>query len=131
MACGAGRRSGSPLFGRAKGRFAQRDPIADGRVHEVVVELRGFEPLTPCMPCKCSARLSYSPICGRQITKGARITGKRLSVGPDRLTVGEPRSVPPQSLQAVVVPLFRLEQVDDHVAVIEEYPLRLFHTLPP
>ncbi len=21
----------------------------------VVVELRGFEPLTPCMPCKCSA----------------------------------------------------------------------------
>ena len=25
------------------------------------VELRGFEPLTPCMPCKCSARLSYSP----------------------------------------------------------------------
>jgi integrase len=27
----------------------------------LVVELRGFEPLTPCMPCKCSAELSYSP----------------------------------------------------------------------
>ena len=26
-----------------------------------MVELRGFEPLTPCMPCKCSAELSYSP----------------------------------------------------------------------
>ena len=26
------------------------------------VELRGFEPLTPCMPCRCSAELSYSPM---------------------------------------------------------------------
>ncbi len=25
------------------------------------VEVRGFEPLTPCMPCKCSAELSYTP----------------------------------------------------------------------
>ncbi len=37
-----------------------------------VVELRGFEPLTPCMPCKCSARLSYSPRTGRQSTKALR-----------------------------------------------------------
>lgn len=28
------------------------------------VELRGFEPLTPCLPDKCSARLSYSPVFG-------------------------------------------------------------------
>ena len=32
------------------------------RLRRVRVELRGFEPLTPCMPCKCSARLSYSPV---------------------------------------------------------------------
>ena len=26
-----------------------------------VVEMRGLEPLTPCMPCKCSSQLSYIP----------------------------------------------------------------------
>ncbi len=31
------------------------------------MELRGFEPLTPCMPCKCSARLSYSPKWERRV----------------------------------------------------------------
>ena len=28
----------------------------------LVVELRGFEPRTSCMPCKRSSQLSYSPI---------------------------------------------------------------------
>ncbi len=37
------------------------------------VELEGFEPSTPCMPCKCSAELSYSPremgsVAGRAAT---------------------------------------------------------------
>ena len=26
-----------------------------------LVEVRGVEPLTPCMPCKCSGQLSYTP----------------------------------------------------------------------
>ena len=25
------------------------------------VELMGLEPTTPCMPCRCSSQLSYSP----------------------------------------------------------------------
>ena len=37
------------------------------------MELEGFEPSTPCMPCKCSAELSYSPgrvgsVAGRAAT---------------------------------------------------------------
>src|SRR5690606_10385134 len=35
-----------------------KGPPVTGGPH---VELTGFEPVTPCMPCKCSARLSYSP----------------------------------------------------------------------
>ena len=27
-----------------------------------MVELKGFEPLTPCVQGKCSSQLSYSPI---------------------------------------------------------------------
>ena len=43
-------------------QFAKQ--TANGPPQAVRVELRGFEPLTPCMPCKCSARLSYSPLLG-------------------------------------------------------------------
>src|SRR3954465_4071754 len=32
---------------------------SQGRVR---VELGGLEPPTPCMPCRCSSQLSYSPI---------------------------------------------------------------------
>ncbi len=31
------------------------------------MELRGLEPLTPCMPCKCSSQLSYSPTTSDEI----------------------------------------------------------------
>ena len=53
--------SGMPKLRYGGPSFAQRnsnEPAPEVRVH---VELRGFEPLTPCMPCKCSAELSYSP----------------------------------------------------------------------
>ena len=29
---------------------------------EILVELVGLEPATPCMPCRCSSQLSYNPI---------------------------------------------------------------------
>ena len=57
------------------------------------VELEGFEPSTPCMPCKCSAELSYSPremgiVAGRASTPGGfSIRYRRLlsrSTGPWR-----------------------------------------------
>ena len=39
----------------------------------MLVELRGLEPLTSCMPCKRSSQLSYSPIKrGQRISWCAR-----------------------------------------------------------
>ena len=35
------------------------------------MELRRFELLTPCMPCKCSSQLSYSP-SGKDYSIGKR-----------------------------------------------------------
>jgi hypothetical protein len=32
-----------------------------GMNSEHLVELMGLEPTTPCMPCRCSSQLSYSP----------------------------------------------------------------------
>lgn len=32
------------------------------------VELMRLELTTPCMPCRCSSQLSYSPVSGREIT---------------------------------------------------------------
>ncbi len=29
---------------------------------DTVVELRGFEPLTPCMPCKCATNCATAPL---------------------------------------------------------------------
>lgn len=48
-----------------------------------MVELEGFEPSTPCMPCKCSAELSYSPremgsVAGRVTTPGRSSIRDRL-----------------------------------------------------
>ena len=32
----------------------------------ILVEVRGFEPRTPCMPCKYSSQLSYTPIFAKK-----------------------------------------------------------------
>ncbi len=78
------------------------------------VELRGFEPLTPCMPCKCSARLSYSPKSVRfGIVSGFRCGGFDLCR----------RSVGPETLQLVVVAGLTIEDVHDDVAVVQQDPL--------
>ncbi len=42
------------------------------------VELRGFEPLTPSLRTRCSARLSYSPFREREFYRWA-------CFGPDRV----------------------------------------------
>ena len=31
--------------------------------------MRGLEPLTPCMPCKCSSQMSYTPIDAAECSK--------------------------------------------------------------
>ena len=35
-------------------------------IRDYAVELRGFEPLTPSLRTRCSARLSYSPLRERE-----------------------------------------------------------------
>jgi site-specific DNA recombinase len=39
------------------------EPIFSGRGSSMttLVELRGFEPLTPCMPCKCATSCATAP----------------------------------------------------------------------
>ena len=79
------------------------------------VELRGFEPLTPCMPCKCSAKLSYSPKSDRYFTTG-------LGLADRGGFPFETRGTTPETLEIVMLAWFRLEQMDDHVAEIDEQP---------
>ncbi len=43
-----------------------------------LVELTGFEPVTPSLRTRCSAELSYSPRDGRVILEAADL------IGPDR-----------------------------------------------
>ena len=60
-----------------------------------MVELRGFEPLTPCMPCKCSANLSYSPLGNHQITSALGRRRSHSGVGGDRLLPDDLGSITP------------------------------------
>ena len=41
-------------------------PIFSLTIRLIWVELRGFEPLTPSLRTRCSARLSYSPLRERE-----------------------------------------------------------------
>ncbi len=41
--------------------------ISPSAIRDYAVELRGFEPLTPSLRTRCSARLSYSPFTGTGI----------------------------------------------------------------
>ena len=43
----------------------------------------------------------------------------------------EARRIAPQTLQLVVVPRLLIEEMDDHVAVVEEYPVPVLLALPP
>ncbi len=84
----------------------------------LVVELRGFEPLTSCMPCKRSAELSYSPKKRLWIVSGFSRCG----------FVGNSRGIRPQPLQLVVVPGLLVEDVYHQVAVVEQHPPRVLPT---
>ncbi len=80
----------------------------------LLVELRGFEPLTPCMPCKCSAELSYSPRVRRRLYQWVTKSG----FGADRLPL-DTGGVAPETLQVVISAGLGKEEVDDEVAVVE------------
>ena len=83
------------------------------------MELRGFEPLTPCMPCKCSARLSYSPEWDGYFTTGSGLADRR------RFPV-QPWGVAPQAFQIEVPALLRLEQVHNDVTEVDQQPVGIF-----
>ena len=79
------------------------------------MELRGFEPLTPCMPCKCSAKLSYSPKSDRYFTTGSDLTDRRW-------LPSEARGISPKTFEIVMLARLGLEQVDNHVTEIDQQP---------
>ena len=49
-----------------------------------VVELEGFEPSTPCMPCRCSSQLSYSPKGELQMSKERSDAANRKILCPPK-----------------------------------------------
>ena len=96
---------------RQMGARPLQNPPATGGF---VVELRGFEPLTPCMPCKCSAELSYSP----RVKGGLYQWATESGFGADCLPL-DAGGITPETLQVVVGAGLGEEQVDDEVAVVE------------
>ena len=88
------------------------------------MELRGFEPLTPCMPCKCSAKLSYSPKSDGYFTTASPLADR----GRFPLEAG---GISPQTLQVVVPTRFILEEVHHHVSEVDQQPGPLLLTLNP
>ena len=69
-------------------------------------KLRGFEPLTPCMPCRCSARLSYSPskACSVPTARTRSETGWAPSFGSDAAPVRRSQGAPHPSQLGQEVP---------------------------
>ena len=67
------------------------------------------------MPCKCSAKLSYSPKSDRYFTTGSGLADRGWFPF-------ETWGIPPETLEIVMLTWFRLEQVDDHIAEIDEHP---------
>ena len=61
------------------------------------MELEGFEPSTPCMPCKCSAELSYSPM-GKAIVAQGIATAIKLSTRSETAARRAPESGAPLPL---------------------------------
>ena len=106
--------TGTPKWHPNAGKWApyhQQTPLRPGGF---AVELRGFEPLTPCMPCKCSAELSYSP----RVKGGLYQWATESGFGADCLPL-DAGGITPETLQVVVGAGFGEEQVDDEVAVVE------------
>src|SRR3712207_4774535 len=58
-----------PAWGPAKGfsipRATTREAPPRGATLLSLVDLRGFEPLTPCMPCRCATSCATGPRCPR------------------------------------------------------------------
>src|SRR4051795_12300138 len=65
-------------------RSRRGDPPAATVRRASLVELRGLEPLTPCMPCRCATSCATAPIgwCHP-------VTGQRRGILANRVTTGE------------------------------------------
>ena len=86
------------------------------------------------MPCKCSARLSYSPMRGRHVIRSpvgwANSYFGSGGVRSRRLPL-QSRSITPQPLEAVEISRWWLEDVNDHVTEVDEHPLSIFTPFDP
>jgi hypothetical protein len=82
-------RTSSPNWGRVFPRFRE-DPL---------VELRGLEPLTPCMPCRCATSCATAP---HDCSCGAPRGGDRVSLS------GTPRHLPNRGTHRGFAPTFQV-----------------------
>ncbi len=100
------------------------------------MDLRGLEPLTPCMPCRCATSCATDPgsranahpttlllyyirAPGAQIEGLFRRVAGGLLGGVEQRCEVDDRAVLPQPFELVEVPLVLVEDVHDEVAEIE------------
>ena len=69
--------------------------------------------MASCMPCKRSARLSYTPVAAEDTSR---------SDLPYRSRVVHSGCISPQALEVVVSPNVVLKQMNDQIAVIQQHP---------
>ena len=79
------------------------------------VDLRGLEPLTPCMPCRCATSCATGP-------RRPRVLHLPIGRRHDREVEGNHRTVFPQSLELIESTLVFMEDVHDELAEIQENP---------
>ena len=105
------------------------------------MDLRGLEPLTPCMPCRCATSCATDPdavsIARKQphqnTTFDAHVKTEHLADGARRLLCrlvdrelkGNDRAVFPEPLERVVHAVFFVEHMHDEIAEIEQDPAAL------
>src|SRR6218665_927149 len=102
-----------------------------GLSRSIVVDLRGLEPLTPCMPCRCATSCATDPDAPQPQT-GPRRKLLEFTLARDiplcqkqSATLrrkGNHRAIRPEPFQTVIHPLFRVEYVQHKISKIEQDP---------
>lgn len=100
------------------------------------VDLRGLEPLTPCMPCRCATSCATDPGSRANSHPTTPLLYTRVRGALQIGTRCEHRchvdhgAVLPEALQLIEVALVLVENVDDEVAKVQKNPSSRFATFP-
>jgi hypothetical protein len=92
-----------------------------------IVDPRGFEPLTPCMPCRCATGLRHGPKLSED--NSTRLLHARLLRFREPLLERYRRAVLPEPLEGVVHTVLLVEDMRHDVPKVEQYPAALGATL--